>query len=361
MFLDAARRPRKNVGLRPDWRDPPMSEKKTPEPTPQETVLQLISGAWATQAVYAAVRLDLAEKLAAGPRTAAEVAKDCGALPDRLERLFRTLSGVGVFRHRDDGRWENTAASSALRASAGNGLAATVKMTAEEHFLGWSRFHDCLKEPRTAFELYFGEPIFRWYAHQPALVANFQQAMREASAPQVPAIVAAYDTSDRKRIIDVGGGHGGLLLGLLSRAKGARGAVYDLEQGLAAARAAGLDHDARVDLIQGDFFQSVPAGGDLYALKYILHDWDDDRCVTILRHIKKGLAPGGRVIVCEVLVGPHNTNDFAKWMDLHMMAMPGGRERTKDEYAALFERAGMKLTRAIPTACPMWVLEAEAG
>jgi hypothetical protein len=234
-------------------------------------------------------------------------------------------------------------------------------MTGEEHYTGWSRFIDCLVKPHTAFELYFGEPIFAWYARHPALAANFNQAMRDLSAPQVPAIVAAYDTSDRRRIIDVGGNHGGLLLGLLSRAPQARGAVFDLEQGLAAARAGGLDHDARVDLIAGNFFESVPAGGDLYALKYILHDWDDDRCVTILRHIRAGLGPRGRVIVCEVLVGPHNQPDPAKWMDLHMMAMPGGVERTKDEYAALFTRAGLRLTRVIPTACPMSVLEAEAS
>jgi len=338
-----------------------MSEQSAQGPSPQDVVMGMVAGAWRTQALAAAVRFDLAERLAAGPRTAADLAKDCGAIPDRLERLLRALASEGVFHRRDDGRYENSPTSSVLRSSARNGVSAVVRMTAEEHYTGWSRFADCLVQPHTAFELYFGEPVFNWYGRHPALAANFNQAMRDYSAPQIPAIVAAYDTSDRRRIFDVGGGHGGLLLGLLSRAPLARGAVFDLEQGLAAARAAGLDHDARVDLIAGNFFESVPAGGDLYALKFILHDWDDDRCVTILRHIRAGLAPRGKVLVCEQLVGPHNEPDPAKWMDLHMMAMPGGRERTKDEYAALFARAGLRVTRTIPTACPMSLLEAEAN
>jgi hypothetical protein len=338
-----------------------MPETQSGGPPPQEVLMRLAGGAWRTQALAAAVRFGLADRLAAGPRTSADLAKDCGALPDRLDGLLRTLAGEGVFRRRDDGRYENTPSSSLLQESSGNGLAAMVRMTAEEHYLGWSRFSDCLVQRKTAFELYFGEPVFAWYAHHEAQSSNFNKAMRENSAPQVPAIVAAYDASKFKRIIDVGGGHGEFLLGLLSRARGARGAVYDLEQGLAAARAGGLDHDARVDLIAGDFFKSVPAGGDLYVMKCILHDWDDDRCVTILKHIRAGMLPEGRVLVCELLIGSHNEPEFAKWMDLHMMAMPGGRERTKDEYAALFARAGLRLTRAIPTSCPMFALEAEAA
>jgi hypothetical protein len=331
------------------------------EPSPQDAMLRMLSGAWITQALRAAARLGVAERLLAGPKTSAELATSAGVLPDRMERLLRALAGEGVFRRRDDGRYENTPTSAVLAPSTPGNVHAVVLMTGEEHYLGWSRFLECMKTPTTAFELHFGEPIFAWYAKNAEAARNFNQAMRDYSAAQIPAIVRAYDTSRCRRIVDVGGGHGGLLVGLLSRASDARGAVFDLEQGLAAAREAGLDRDPRIDLVAGDFFTSVVSGGDLYVLKFILHDWDDARCVTILRNIRAGLVPGGKVLVCEQLVGPPNQPDPAKWMDLHMMAMPGGTERTQSEFAALFAKAGLRHLRTIPTATGLSLLEAEAG
>lgn len=333
----------------------------SPDPTPEEVVLRMLSGAWMTQAVAAAVRFDVAERLAKGPRPAADLGKECGARPDRLERLLRALASEGVFRRLPDGRWENTPASAALRSGVPHNLGPIARMTGAEHYLGWSRFADCLTAETTAFELHFGAPVFAWYGENEAEARNFNEAMKGYSAAQLPAIAAAYDPAACKRIVDVGGGHGGLLMALLAKAPHATGVVFDLEQGLAAARAAGLARDPRVELVAGDFFESVVAGGDLYVLKYILHDWDDDRCVTILRHIAKGLAPGGRVLVVERLVAPHDGPDPVKWMDLHMMAMPGGRERTEAEYATLLARAGFRLGRTIPTACGMWLLETTAG
>lgn len=152
---------------------------------------------------------------------------------------------------------------------------------------------------RDRLELFFGEPVFAWYASRPEEAQNFNRAMVEHSFLQVPAILDVFDPSPYRRIVDVGGGHGTLLRALLERAPGARGMVYDLEQGLAGARALGLDRDPRVQLVAGDFFRAVPPGADLYALKSILHDWDDERCATILRHIRAGLAPGGRVLVLD--------------------------------------------------------------
>lgn len=330
-------------------------------PSPKDVVLRMLSGAWMTQAICAAVHFDLAERLAQGPRSAADLAKECGALPDRLDRLLRTLASEGVFRRLPDGRYENTPASATLRSGVPHNLGPAARMTGAEHYLGWSRFADCLTRETTAFEAHFGEPVFAWYARNDAEARNFNEAMKGYSAAQLPAIAAAYDPSACRRIVDVGGGHGGLLMALLAKAPHAKGVVFDLEQGIGAAREAGLGRDPRVELVAGNFFESVVPGGDLYALKYILHDWDDDRCVTILRNIGKGLAPGGKVLVAEHLVGPPNEPDPTKWMDLHMMAMPGGRERTRDEYAALLDRAGFGLSRAIPTACGMWLLEATAG
>lgn len=330
-------------------------------PGAQDVVTRMAMGYVLAQAVYTAARLDLATRLADGPRSAAELAKDCGVLPDRLERLMRLLAGEGVFRRGDDGSYENTPLSEVLRDGHEQGVRHMTLMLGEEQYLAWSRFHACLAKPTTAFDLHFGEPVFAWYGRHEPEARTFNRAMQDASAVQIPAVAEAYPTAKFKRIVDVGGGHGGLLASLLDGAPKAKGVVYDLDQGLAAARAAGRDKDPRIELVAGDFFHSAPRGGDLYVLKFILHDWDDARCVTILSHIRKAMAQGGRVLVAEYLVGPDNQPDFAKWMDLHMMAIPGGRERTSAEYAQLFERAGLRLTRTIPTRCPMWLIEAQSA
>jgi hypothetical protein len=332
-----------------------------PVPSPQDVVLRLVSGAWITQALRAAARLGVAERLLAGPMTSADLAAPVGVLPDRMERLLRALAGEGVFKKLDDGRYENTPTSALLAPSTPGNVHAVVLMTGEEHYFGWRRFLECLKAPTTAFELEFGEPIFSWYAKNAEAARNFNQAMRDYSAAQIPAIVAAFDASKFRRIVDVGGGHGGLLMGLLDRAKQARGTVFDLEQGLAAARAAGLGGNPRVDLVAGDFFKSVVAGGDLYVLKFILHDWDDERCRTILRNVRAAMVPGGKVLVCEQLVGPPNQPDPAKWMDLHMMAMPGGTERTEAEFGLLFATSGLRLRKTTRTPVGLSLLEAEAA
>lgn len=149
-----------------------------------------------------------------------------------------------------------------------------------------------------------------------------------------------------------------LLEALMARAPRARGVVFDLPQGLAAARARGLDQSARIELVAGDFFRAAHPGADLYVLKFILHDWNDAQATTILRHIAAAMAPGGRVLVCESIVGAPNQPDPARWLDLHMMVQVGGRERTQAEFESLFAAAGLRLLRAQPTACGMSVLEA---
>ena len=343
-------------------RKSPKSQPEAPAaPAPHDVVTRMAMSYVLSQAVYTAARLDLAGRLAKGPRTPADVAQECGVLPDRLERLLRMLAGEGVFRRDDDGRYRNSPLSEVLRDGAENGVRHLTLMLGEEQYLAWSRFHSCLAKPTTAFDIHFGEPVFGWYGRHESEARTFNRAMQDLSSVQIPAIAAAYPTAAFKKIVDMGGGHGGLLAGLLAGAPEARGVVFDLDQGLAAARAAGRDRDSRIQLLAGDFFKGAPAGADLYVLKSILHDWDDERCVTILTHIKKGMAKGGRVLVAEHLVGAHNVSDFSKWMDLHMMAIPGGRERTADEYAAVFTRAGFRLTRTIPTSCGIALLEAEAA
>jgi SAM-dependent methyltransferase len=278
---------------------------------------------------------------------------------DRVERLLHTLAGEGVFRALPDGRFENTPLSDALRAGVAGSQRAMVLMTGEQQFDSWRSFHACLSSDRTAFEHRFGQPIFGWYAQHPAEAATFNEAMLAMSSAQVPALAAAYDPSRATTIVDVGGGHGMLLEALMARAPRARGVVFDLPQGLEAARARGFERDPHVELVAGDFFREVYRGGDLYVLKFVLHDWSDAQSAAILRNVAAAMAPGGRVLVCEMIVGAPNQPDPARWLDLQMMAQVGGRERTQAEFESLFSAAGLRLIQAVPTACGLSLLEAE--
>lgn len=328
---------------------------------PRDQMLQMLCGAWVAQSLSTAARLGLADALARTPQTSAELARVAKVLPDRLERLLRALASVGVFVRGADGKYANTPLSETLRSGTPASVNAIARMHGEEQYVAWSRFEDCLRTGKTAFELQYGAPVFAWYGEHPEQTRTFNAAMQEYSVGQIEAVTAGYDASQAKLIVDVGGGHGQLLRALLARAPRARGIVFDLEQGLAAARAIGLDRDPRVQLVAGNFFESVAEGGDLYVLKHILHDWDDELCVEILNNVAVGLAPGGKVLAIEMLVAPDNVPDPAKWLDLHMLAMPGGKERTAEEFAALFARAGLKLLRVTPTPSGMWLIEAVAA
>src|SRR5688572_27499950 len=211
------------------------------QPDPAAVLLRYASGAWMTQALYAAALHRPADALAGGPRSAAEIVRGTSLRADRVERLLHTLAGEGVFHALPDGRFENTPLSNALRADVPGSQRAMVLMTGEQQFDSWRSFHACLASDRTAFELQFGQPIFGWYAEHPAESATFNQAMLAMSSAQVPLLAAAYDPSRATTIVDVGGGHGMLLEALMARAPKARGVVFDLPQGLEAARARGLE------------------------------------------------------------------------------------------------------------------------
>jgi len=329
------------------------------QPDPAAILLRYASGAWMTQALYAAALHKLADKLADGPRSAAEIVRGTSLRADRVERLLHTLAGEGVFHALPDGRFQNTTLSKALREDVPGSQRAMVLMMGEQQFDAWRSFHACLSSDRTAFEHQFGQPIFGWYAEHPAEAATFNEAMLAMSSAQVPALAAACDLSRATTIVDVGGGHGMLLEALMARAPRARGVVFDLPQGLEAARVRGLERNPRIDLVAGDFFREVYRGGDLYVLKFILHDWSDAQATKILRNIAHAMVPGGRVLVFEMLVGAPNQPGPERWLDLQMMVQVGGRERTQAEFEALFTAAGLRLTQAEPTACGLSVLVAE--
>jgi len=203
--------------------------------------------------------------------------------------------------------------------------------------------------------------VFEHFARNPELSKVFNDAMTGFSSVIIPALVESYDFSGIRTLADIAGGHGAVLTAILEKHPGMTGILFDVDHVIAGARpkieVQGLA--GRVSTASGDFFEAVPPGADAYVMKHILHDWDDEKAALILSNIRKVLPKDGRVIVIEAVIPPGNEPGLGKILDLEMLVMPGGRERTEEEFRALFERAGFTLTRLIPTASPLSILEAK--
>jgi O-methyltransferase domain len=211
------------------------------------------------------------------------------------------------------------------------------------------QYRETVKTGKPAFERVYGEAFFEYLARNPVEGAIFNAGMTGFSNIDVPAILDAYDFSSLARIVDVAGGHGALLRGILERYQDSRGILCDLPSVTAGAtELKRSDVATRCELVAADFFESVPAGGDAYILKRILHDWNDDEAIHILKNCRHAIAAGGKVLVMEQAVKPSNQPDPAKWMDLNMLTLLTGRERTEAEFGDLYARAGFKLTRVVP-------------
>jgi hypothetical protein len=221
-----------------------------------------------------------------------------------------------------------------------------------------------LRTGQPAVEKVMGRPLFEVFASDPALSKVFNDAMTSMSALAIPAALDVFDFSGIRVLVDVAGGHGRVLTSILQRNPAMRGVLFDLEHVVAGAGPLIAESGVadRCTTMSGDFFKAVPPGGDAYIMKHIIHDWDDERCRTILRNIHHALAgvPKGRVILLETVVQTGNTPDFAKLIDMEMLLIPGGRERTADEFRTLFASAGFELTRIVPTASALSVIEAAA-
>lgn len=337
-----------------------MSHAELPPPA---QLMNLIAGKTITQAIGAAASLGVADRLAGGPRTAGELASELGVHAPSLYRLMRALTVPGVLEEAMDGRFSLTPMGALLRSDVPGSLAAFARFFGEGwHSQLWADLAACVKTGEGAPRRVLGKPGFEWLMEHPREYQIFNDAMTCFTGMEVAAVVEGYDFSGLEKIADVGGGHGALLAGILQATPGGRGVLFDLPQVVAGAREI-LGRSGtleRCELVGGDFFKTVPAGCDAYVMKHIIHDWDDDRCVAILGLCREAMAPGGRVLVIEQILPPPGVPAFAKLLDLEMLVVTeGGRERTEKEYAALFERAGLRLSRSVPLPpSPIAIVEA---
>ncbi len=286
-------------------------------------------GALGTRALGVAADLGIADALAGDPRPVAEVARERGADPETLHRLLRALASDGVFAEEEPGVFRNTPASELLRGGWGEFA----------HLFGglWYRTVerlDATAEP--AFPAVFGTDFWAWLAEHPGERAAFDIAMEQGKERRIERL-AGLEWRGDETVVDVGGGNGSLLVGLLRHQPGLRGIVFDLPETVRDEATFG----DRVEFVAGSFFERVPRG-DVYLLSTILHDWDDGRAAAILHTIRDSAPAGARLLVIDAVVPPGNEPDGAKWLDLLMLALLGGRERDETQWRALLDAGGFE-------------------
>ncbi len=341
------------------------TEHQNPEGAAIQLLNQAALGYIVSASLNVALELGIADLLTDGPRSVAHLATAAGVRADGLYRVLRALASAGIFEERENRTFALNTPASMLRKGPASLHDLGLWMTDPFHFRVYAETLHSVKTGRPAAEKVTGMPVFEYFAREPKLSAVFNNAMTSWSGPTVAAALKAYDFTGIHTLVDVAGGHGFVLTSILRQYPAMKGILFDLEHVIAGAgpllAASGVAD--RVETASGDFFQAVPAGGDAYIMKNIIHDWDDDRALPILVNIRKTFEGrrDGRVILLEAVIPPGNQPDFGKLVDIEMLLMPGGRERTAEEFASLFERAGFELARIVPTESPLSVIEARVA
>ena len=327
--------------------------------SPQAQLNQLISGYMRTQAVYVAAKLGIADLLSTGSRTADELAQATHTHAPSLFRLLRALASLGVFAEDESSRFGLTPIAECLRSDVPGSQRALAIMSGEEHFKAWGELLYSIQTGNTSFDKLYGMPIFDFLSQNLEQAKVFDAAMVGVHGRETAAMTDAYDFSEIGVLADVGGGNGSLLSFVLKAYPNLKGMLYDLpgvvERAKAGLQAAGLAD--RCEVIGGSFFESIPEGADAYLMRHIIHDWDDEKSLTILRNVHRAMRPDARLLVVEGVIPPGNDPSFSKLLDLTMLTLPGGKERTEEEYRTLFRAGGFELTRIVPTAAEISVIE----
>lgn len=312
-------------------------------------------------ALRTAAHFRIADHLTEGPRTAEQLAAATDTHAPHLRRVLRYLATRGIFREDAAGAYQLTPAAQALRTDVPDSLHTAVLMMTDGLFLQTSAaMPDSVRHGGASFERIFGAPLFEHLLSDPAARRLFDDGMASLSAPGDEAVAVTYPFPETGTVVDVGGGRGGLLRAALRRRPQLTGVLFDQAPPLAHHLLDGDELKGRWRAQEGDFFASVPQGGDVYVLKHVLHDWADDACRRILRTCRAAMAAGTRLLVIESVLPPGNAPHFGKTMDVAMMTVVDGQERTAEEFATLLSAGGFRLTRVLPTPALPSIVEAVA-
>jgi hypothetical protein len=330
------------------------------EQHPWQQLLHKLTGAWVARALYVVAKLRIADHLKDGPGSAEELAADVGVAPRPLYRVLRALAGVGVFTRGADGRFQLNPLAEPLCEDRPDSLRAAAVMLGEEQDRCWDDLLETVRTGATAFPRLFGKPIFPYLAEHPEQARTFDAAMTGFSNRAMRAVLDAYDLSGIATLADIGGGLGTNLTAALGRYPKMRGVLFDqphvVERARPLLKAAGISDRCRAE--GGNFFETAPRSADAYLLGHIIHDWDDAQAGTILDALKRAMPAGAKLLLVETVLPEGDGQTFGKLLDLHMLAAVGGQERTEAEYRHLFAAHGFRLTRVVPTAHDVSVVEA---
>jgi O-methyltransferase domain/Dimerisation domain len=337
----------------------PEPDKAVP---PSQAIFQLILGFWMSRVVYVTAKLGIPDLLKDGAKTAEELAAATSMHGPSLYRILRALVSFGFLRREESGAFGLTPLSETLLTDVPASLRyLVISELGQEHYPAWGNLMHSVKTGEIAFDSLYGMNIWQYFEKNPEDAAVFNESMRTTSAAVNEAITSLYDFSKFKTLVDVGGGHGGLITGILKSNPHLKGILFDAPEVIEGARdkvAAGGVAD-RCETVSGNFFESVPSGGDAYIMKWIIHDWDDDRSIRILENCRKHMSPDSRLILVDCVVPENDAPDFSKLFDINMLVMTGGMERTEAEFRELLQKAGFRLLRVIPTDLPPSIIEAQ--
>jgi hypothetical protein len=323
-------------------------------------MVQLLSGFQVSQALYVAAKLGVADRLVEGPVPVERLASDLDCNPLALSRLMRTLASLGVFSEVEAAAYGLTPLGATLVSGAEGSMRDLALMWMETHYEPFAGLLETVRSGESAATAYYGRPFFSWLADQPEQVHRFSRAMANLTNGIKAGAIASYAFPESATIVDVGGADGALLAKVLESTPHATGIVFDLPHVVADAaptlQSYGLGD--RLTSAGGDFFEAVPAGADVYLLSMVLHDWNDQDAIRLLGNIRDAAAPNAQVLAFELVMPTGDQPHMSKMIDLTMLGMLDGRERTNSEMQSLFERAGLAYNRVVPTPTPISIIEA---
>ena len=349
---------RRTAAPRTPSAEPILGEHAT---APHAQLIEMAISIWRARALYAAAALGLCDLLAEGPRSTEDLANKTGTHPPSLYRLLRALAACGLLCEMQPKLFATTPLGAALQSDAVGAARSTILTLAGDwQWKAWDHFLDSLRSGEPGLKAAFGKCLFDFLASNPEDGSRFDEAMVGMHGALGPALLEAYDFSRFSRIADIGGGTGRLLETILLSQERQSGILF--EQPTTAVLARKYLHDSRVarrsQVIEGDFFESVPSGCDAYILAHVLHDWNDTQCISILRNCRRAIALDGRLLIVEAVLPPGNLPHHGKMMDLLMLTVTGGKERTAPEFAGLLAAADFAISQVVETSTHQSIVEA---
>lgn len=310
-----------------------------------------------SRTLTAAADVKVADHLANGPKTVAELAQLTSTNEDALYRILRALCAAGIFTESGDRTFANNEVSDLLVSNTQGSLHNMVRwINCRPAWAAWERLDYSLETGKPCFDEVFDKQVFDYFQEDKETAEIFHGAMSSFSTMTGHAVAEAYDFSGINKIADLGGGHGALLSTIIAQNPNMRGVLFDLPEVVQGAELGDLKD--KIDIESGSFLEGVPQGADAYIMKHIIHDWDDERSIAILNHCRESMSDNGKVLVVDMVITDAPESAFGKLIDIEMLAMtPGGRERTAEEFEALFAQAGFKVARIIPTQSPVCIVE----